>query len=208
MTVNDLTVCALLRARMDLLHETETVWRNATAKCVSTELRQPLDKQAGWTFRFDFQVRLTDTRRIHHRDEVPSNTRLSALLAGHAILQLLFTPHSAQQQCARTVRNSVHSQARSCNDRTSWRHSHYIHVGEDWYPFNTNIFQQQPDTQYSQASTNSQASSTLKQARTMNSTLKQEHSTQILKQDLARARTGIVNNCITIMIDILAFYNV
>ena len=134
--------------------------------------------------------------------------RFACQLRGHAILQTLFTPHSAQRQCAETVRNSVHSRARSCNDRTSWRHSHYIHVGEDWYPFNTNIFQQQPDTQYSQASTNSQASSTLKQARTMNSTLKQEHSTQILKQDLARARTGIVNNCITIMIDILAFYNV
>ena len=120
------------------------------------------------------------------------------------------TLHSAQR--ATTVRRNSSQQrtfaTRSCNDRTSVRHSHYIHVGEDWCSFNANIFQQQPDTQYLPASTNSQASSTLKQARTMNSTLKQEHSTQILKQDLARARTGIVNNCITIMIDILPFYNV
>ena len=75
------------------------------------------------------------------------------------------TLHSAPR--ATTVRNGTSQQrtfaTRSCNVRTSWRHSHYIHVGEDWYPFNTNIFQQQPDAQHSQASTNSQESKNYQQ---------------------------------------------
>ena len=207
MTVNDLTVCAFLRPRwicsmrqkqFDVMQQ-----QNASALCFNSL------RYAGW---LNIPVWLPSPSHWH--TPYPSlrwcTKQYSPVYIACWTCNSAATLHSAQR--ATTVRNGTSQQrtfaTRSCNVRTSWRHSHYIHVGEDWYPFNTNISQQQPDTQYSQASTNSQASSTLKQARTMNSTLKQEHSTQILKQDLARARTGIVNNCITIMIDILAFYNV
>ena len=111
MTVNDLTVCALLRARMDLLHETETVWRNATAKCVSTELRQPLDKQAGWTFRFDFQVRLTDTRRIHRHDDVfnsasPVNS-VDMQFCRHSSLRTARNDSAQKQFATAYIRNAL-----------------------------------------------------------------------------------------------------
>ena len=75
----------------------------------------PLDKQAGWTFRFDFRVRLTDTRCIHRHDDVFN----SASPVNSVDMQ--FCRHFS----LRTVRNSSaqnSSQQRIRNAPLQWSH--------------------------------------------------------------------------------------
>ena len=122
------------------------------------------------------------------------------------------TLHTAQ--LAKIVRNSA---TRFCNVRTSLRHSHCTRAGEDWYPFNTNIFQQQPDAQHSQASRTLKQARTFKQYSQANKIYKQELSSmnsQVRTRNTdsqARPRKSKDRNreqFHQMMINILAFYNV
>ena len=66
-------------------------------------------RQAGW---LNIPVWLPSPSHWH--TPYPSSRRrvqqrFACQLRGHAILQTLFTPHSAQPQCATALRNSVHS---------------------------------------------------------------------------------------------------
>ena len=175
------------------LHETEIVWRNAVAACVSTVIQQPF-RYAGW-----LNIPGWLPSPSHWHTLYPSSRwRIIPNFACQHQWTCSFVVTLHTVQFARTVRNSEHAR------RVFAMFAHLDITVATFMLVRTGI----PSTPTSSSS--NPVLSTLKQARTLKQAALSRMNSQAhtLKQDLARTRTGTVNNILLRMMNLLVFYNV